>query len=124
MYDLTDCSETPILEMLDEETPIVEMLDDMDDPRDTNTEMTLIDIADDSQDAPNIEHRAKESCPEVCWLCEEYDQECLPSTGVGCCLKAKEPAHEEHICRDCHAETNRRMTPIMVADDRLAGSNR
>ena len=65
MYDLTDCSETPILEMLDEETPIVEMLDDMDDPRDTNTEMTLIVIADDSQDAPNIEHMAKESCPEV-----------------------------------------------------------
>ena len=39
MYDITDFSDTAI----------VEMLDDMDDdPRDTNTDMTLIVIAGDS----------------------------------------------------------------------------
>ena len=42
MYDLTGISETPI----------VEMLDHMDDPRDTNTEMTLIVVADDPTPGP------------------------------------------------------------------------
>ena len=53
-------------------------------------------------------HRAVEACSEVCWLCEEYDEERLPHTGGGCCFKPKEPDHDELICINCHAETNQR----------------
>ena len=51
-------------------------------------------------------HKAVEACPEVCWLCEEYDEERLPHTGVGCCSKPKEPDHDEHICIECRSEIN------------------
>ena len=101
MYDLTDISETPILEMLDamdDETSVV----------------TRGWSRNASQKARKIktcrEHRAKESCPEVCWLCEEYDEERLPSTGVGCCFRAKEEPHDQHICRECQDEINQRKT--------------
>ena len=33
------------------------------------------------------DHRAVEACSEVCWLCEEYGEQRLPHTGVGCCFK-------------------------------------
>ena len=69
-------------------------------------------------------HRAVETCSEVCWLCEEYDEERLPHTGVGCCFKAKEPEHDEHICSNCHAEINQRSLthPEPPAAEDLSGT--
>ena len=55
-------------------------------------------------------HRAVEVCSEVCWLCEEYDEERLAHTGVGCCCKPKEPDHDEHICIECRSELNHGAT--------------
>ena len=81
-----------------------------------------------SQKKPKSEtgkgHRAVEACSEVCWPCEEYDEERFPHTGVGCCFKPEGPEHDDHICSNCHAEINQRSLkhPETSATEDLSGT--
>jgi len=61
--------------------------------------------------------RAVEACGEICWACEDYGQNVIAPSFIGCCTRPKLPPHAEHICQYCTDEINRGLNGSDEEDD-------
>ena len=61
--------------------------------------------------------RAVEACGEICWACEDYGQNVIAPSFIGCCTRPKFPSHAEHICQYCTDEINRGLNGSDEEDD-------
>ena len=72
---------------------------------------------EDSRGTAASQCRAVEACGEICWACEDYGQNVIAPSFIGCCTRPKIPSHAEHICQYCTDEINRGLNGSDEEDD-------
>ena len=56
-------------------------------------------------------------------LCEEYEEELVPNTFIGCCARPQAPPHSKHFCSQCSSETNQTTPQHLTEYDLLDTSD-